>query len=204
MIRVSKQSTPIPKGAHAPPRGVASDDGCRGFKTLSTMFLASRLEISSHAAFAEGSNSGMIGITAARYSTILHMLSSIKQQVRVTNFTWSLSPREKAGSNGAKAGDSTYNTTNADCQFFYEIDSVGNRLGSYHVEGEERFEIFVAHTNTEGCLATRSGLLHVLLDVPSLIRCLYKRLQLGVSISTNLYMLATIEQRVCLTDPLCR
>ena len=81
---------------------------------------------------------------------------------------------------------------------------VGNRLDSYHVEGEERFEIFVAHTNTEGCLATRSGVFHVLLDVPSLISCLYKRLHLGDSISFNLYMLATIEQRVCLTDPLCR
>ena len=168
------------------------------------MFLASRLEISSHAAFAEGSNSGMIGITAARYSTILHMLSPIKQQVRVTNFSWSLSPRENAGSNGAKAGDSTYNTTNADCQFLHEIDGVGNRLGSYHDEGEERFEIFVAHTNTEGCLATRGGLLHVLLDVPSLIRCLYQRLQLGVSISTNLCMLSTIKPQVRLSSLLSR
>ena len=37
----------------------------------------------------------------------------------MTNFTLSLNPRENVGSNGAKAGDSTYNTTNADCQFLH-------------------------------------------------------------------------------------
>ena len=111
----------------------------------------------------------MIGITAAGLSTILHILSSIEQQVRVTNFTLLLRPRESAGSNGAKASDSTCNTTNAGCQFLHELDGVGNRLDSYHNEGGERFEIFVAHTNTEGCLATRGGLLHVLLDVTSRI-----------------------------------
>ena len=82
-------------------------------------------------------------ITAAMYSTILHMLSSIKQQVRVTNFALSLSPRENAGSHGARAGDSTYNTTNADCRFLHEFHGVRNRLGNYHNEREERFEIFV-------------------------------------------------------------
>ena len=133
------------------------------------------------------------------YLQSCRMAHSIKQRFRVTNFTLSLSPRENAGSNGANAGDSTNNTTNADCQFLHELDGVGNRLGSYHDEGE-RFEIFVAHTNTEGCRATRSGLLHVLLDVPSLIRCLYQRLQLGVSISTNLYVLSTIKPQVRLTS----
>ena len=44
--------------------------GCRGFKTLSTMLLASRSEISAQAAFAEGPNLDMIGIMAARYSMI--------------------------------------------------------------------------------------------------------------------------------------
>ena len=57
---MSSVSTHIPKGPHAPP--LIGCHGCQGVKALSTMFLTSRLEISSHAAFAEGSNLDMIGL----------------------------------------------------------------------------------------------------------------------------------------------
>ena len=83
------------------------------------MFLASRLEISSHAAFAEGSNLDMIGSPRLGTPQSCTCCHRSKQQLRVTNFTLSLSPRESVGSNGAKAGDSTYNTTNADCLFLH-------------------------------------------------------------------------------------
>ena len=111
----------------------------------------------------------MIGMTAARYSTILHKLSTIKQQVRVTDSTLSLGPRENTGGIGAKAGDSTYNTTKVDCQFLHELDGVGERLGSYHNEGEERFENFVARTTAD--FVVQLGHL--------LKRCLCQGLQLG-------------------------
>ena len=78
-----------------------------------------------------------------------------------------------------------------------ELRQATPRLGSYHNEGEERFEIFVAHTNTEGCLATRSGLLHVLLDVPSRTcgwyRENHKNETWAAGSSTKLYMLSTIN-----------
>ena len=125
--------------------------------------------IFSYAAFTKGSNMFIIGITAARYSTILHMLTTMKQQFRVTNATLPLRPRESTGSNGAKASDSTYNTTNVECQFFHELDSVGDRLGSYHTEGEERFENFVARTVGDFVVQLE----HLL------TRCLHKRLGLG-------------------------
>ena len=79
-----------------------------GFKALSTMLLASRSEISAQAAFAEGPNLDMIGIIVVGSSTILHMLSTIKQQVRVTTSTLSLRPRESIGSIATKASDSTH------------------------------------------------------------------------------------------------
>ena len=127
MSRVS--TTSIPKGAHADLR---RRHGCQRFKALFAMFLASGLDIFSHAAFTKGSsNLGMIGITAAKCFTILHMLSSIKKQVRVTNFTLSLRPRESIVSIAAKAGDSTICTKMQTDNF----SSIGNRLGSFHDKG---------------------------------------------------------------------
>ena len=56
------------------------------------------------------SNLDMIGITAAGFSTTLHMLPTIKQQVRLTSSTLSLRPRERTGRIATKASDSTFCT----------------------------------------------------------------------------------------------
>ena len=49
---------------------------------------------------------------------VLHLLSSIKQQVRVTNFPLSLRPRESVVSIATKASDN--------------FSSIDNRVGSFH------------------------------------------------------------------------
>ena len=85
----------------------------------------------------------------------LHVLSSIKQQVRVTNFTLSLRPRESVVSIAAKAGDSTICTKMQTDNF----SSIGNRVGSFHDKGGERLEIIDARTDTEGSHATHNKLL---------------------------------------------
>ena len=56
---------------------------------------------------------------------------------------------------------------NADCQFFHGFVRIGYRQPSLHDKGEEKLEIIVARTDTEGCHATHNNLLHVLLDVTS-------------------------------------
>ena len=78
------------------------------FKALSAMFLGSVMDNFSHATFTKGSNLNMIGITAAGFSTTLHMLPTIKQQVRLTSSTLSFRPRERTGSIATKASDCTF------------------------------------------------------------------------------------------------
>ena len=82
------------------------------------------------------------------------MQSSIKQQVRVINFTLSLRPRESVVSIATKAGYSTICTKMQTDNF----SSIGNRVGSFHDKDGERLEIFVARMITDGCQATRGTL----------------------------------------------
>ena len=86
-------------------------------------------ELLRHIAFTNGSYLDMIGIIVVGSSTILHNLSTIKQQVRVTTSTLSLEPRESTGdlSQGRRL---TYHTKNADCQFLRELVGVGDRLAA--------------------------------------------------------------------------
>mmetsp|Transcript_108344 Transcript_108344/g.271563 ORF Transcript_108344/g.271563 Transcript_108344/m.271563 type:complete len:204 (+) Transcript_108344:2452-3063(+) len=81
---------------------------CKVLSALSAMFLASGFAIFSHAAFTNGSNRGMIGTTAAGSSTTLHMLSTMRQHVRLTSSTLSFKPRESTGNIAASAGVSTF------------------------------------------------------------------------------------------------
>ena len=106
-VRRELSEYPHPQGSSRPPPPLRDCHGCQNFKSLSAMFLASRLESFSRAGFTKGPTQGLIGITTAKYSTILHMLSTIKQQVRVTTSTLSMRPRESIVSIATKAGDST-------------------------------------------------------------------------------------------------
>ena len=65
-------------------------------------------ELLRHIAFTNGSDLDMIGVIVVGFSTILHNLSTIKQQVRVTTSTLTLETRESTGRIATKAGDSTY------------------------------------------------------------------------------------------------
>merc|ERR1740115_126808 len=83
------------------------------FKVLyarSATVRASGSEIASTARFTNGSNKFITGRTAAGSSTTLHILSTIKQQVRLTFSALSFKPRVRTGSITARAGVSTFCT----------------------------------------------------------------------------------------------
>mmetsp|Transcript_81947 Transcript_81947/g.220253 ORF Transcript_81947/g.220253 Transcript_81947/m.220253 type:complete len:350 (+) Transcript_81947:170-1219(+) len=77
---------------------------------LSATERASGSEIFSTAAFTSGSSLGITGTTAAGSSTTLHMLSTMRQHVRLTSSDLSLRPRDSTGNMMANAGVSTFCT----------------------------------------------------------------------------------------------
>ena len=144
-------------------------------------------------------------------STNLEMLSTIKQQDRVTVSTGMTIPCESAGYSERNHRDWTFHKcgptreykqrsrsrkinvlpNNADCQCLNGFVNIGNRLGSVHDEVEEGLNL----PRRVSCLV----------EGHLLTRCLYQRLQLGFNRDdtakyfTILHMLSTIRQQVRVT-----
>ena len=132
---------------------------CQVSKVLSAMFLASRLDIFSHAAFCKRLQLGLDGNGCGW----IFQLTTIKQQIRLTSSLC----RESTGNIAAKGGEhwSTFCTRNTECKFLHASDSSSKRVGSFHDNGPGRLEISASCTSTYGCHAARNSLHHVLLDV---------------------------------------
>ena len=107
------------------------------FKALSAMFLGSGIDNFSHASFTKGSNLNMIGITAAGFSTTLHMLANIQTTNSfdflhfVVQTTW----RAREASQRRQA--TAHSAQNAACQVLHVFVGIGDRLGIFHNEGHQ-------------------------------------------------------------------